>query len=617
MIQNVNKYPIDEILKKDADFYYMIPKYQREYTWGYKEWAALYDDLTENNEGYFIGSIICINNGDSISPVLEVIDGQQRLTTLCLFLTAIYNLMKGYRDKGMIDDDDIDELLSLKKSLFCKKSSFKNLVIVPQIQNNNQADFAYVMFENGIIKEFSRRESFVTKRKIYLCFDYFKSRIEKDIRDLENPVEGLLAIKKKVCRAMLVKIEVSSHSDAYILFESLNHSGTPLTSVDLMKNLIMARAEKASLTVDDCFDRWQELMRYLSEDYATQERFFRQYYNAFKDRLNEPFRKDDLRKKDPLGIVATRSNLLSIYEKLINRDLTTFLDDILTCGRIYSFLIDPEDLSDPLKSSLTNLNHIQGAPSYLLLMYLFRHKASLTIDDTVIAKVIDLLTVFFVRRNVTDTPNTRDLTRIFMEIISTFESERVTGKDVYDTIHNMLKAVCASDTLFEEFLRGDIYKSNSSAARYVLCAIAESHMTRETWTNLWEQKAYERSSNKYIWTIEHIFPEGSNIPQCWVDMIAGGDRNLAHEYLQQYVHKLGNLTITGYNSTLSNLSFEQKKERKNKAGKYVGYLNGLEINHDIVIKQAWTVKDITDRTDQMVKEALLMFKYPDSETKEQ
>ena len=612
MIQNVNKYPIDEILKKDADFYYMIPKYQREYTWGYKEWSALYDDLTENNEGYFIGSIICINNGDSISPVLEVIDGQQRLTTLCLFLTAIYNLMKGYKDSGLIDEDDIDELLSLKKSLFCKKSPFKNLVLVPQIQNNNQADFAYVMFENGIIKEFSKKESFVTKRKIYLCFDYFKSRIEKDIQESENPVEYLLAIKKKVCRAMLVKIEVSSHSDAYILFESLNHRGTPLTSVDLMKNLIMARAEKASMTVDDCFERWQELMRYLTEDYATQERFFRQYYNAFKEKLNEPFRKDELRKKDPLGIVATRSNLLSIYEKLINRDLTTFLDDILKCGRIYSDLIDPEDLSDSLKASLTNLNHIQGAPSYLLLMYLFRNKKTLEIDDTTIVKVIDLLTIFFVRRNVTDTPNTRDLTRIFMEIISVFETEKVTGDAVYITIHDQLKTVCASDTLFEEFLRGDIYKSNASAARYVLCAIAESQMTRETWTNLWEQKAYERSSNKYIWTIEHIFPEGSKIPQCWVDMIAGGDRNLANEYLQQYVHKLGNLTITGYNSTLSNLSFEQKKERKNKAGKYVGYLNGLEINHDIVIKQAWTIKDITDRTNLMVKQALQMFKYPDS-----
>ena len=98
---------------------------------------------------------------------------------------------------------------------------------------------------------------------------------------------------------MLVKIEVSSHSDAYILFESLNNRGTPLTAVDLMKNLIMARAEKVGLTVDDCFEQWTDLLNDLTDDYATQERFFRYYYNAFKNKLNEPFRKDAPNKKDP------------------------------------------------------------------------------------------------------------------------------------------------------------------------------------------------------------------------------------------------------------------------------------------------------------------------------
>jgi Protein of unknown function DUF262. len=126
-----------------------------------------------------------------------------------------------------------------------------------------------------------------------------------DLKECDDKVAMLLDIKKKVCNAMLVKIEVSTHSDAYILFESLNNRGTPLTAIDLMKNLIMARAEKVGLTVDDCFEQWKELLEYLTDDYATQERFFRYYYNAFKNTLNEPFRKDDPKKKDPLGIVAT------------------------------------------------------------------------------------------------------------------------------------------------------------------------------------------------------------------------------------------------------------------------------------------------------------------------
>ena len=115
MIQNVNKYPIDEIIKKDASFHYVIPKYQREYTWSYKEWDALYDDITENQEGYFIGSIICINTGDSNYPRLEVIDGQQRLTTLCLFLLALYRRLNEHKEE--MDEDELFEISWIRKAL--------------------------------------------------------------------------------------------------------------------------------------------------------------------------------------------------------------------------------------------------------------------------------------------------------------------------------------------------------------------------------------------------------------------------------------------------------------------------------------------------------------------
>ena len=72
MIQSVNKYHIHEIFSANGNFYYSIPKYQREYTWSYREWEALYDDISENNPEYFIGSIICIPLGDAINPYMEV-----------------------------------------------------------------------------------------------------------------------------------------------------------------------------------------------------------------------------------------------------------------------------------------------------------------------------------------------------------------------------------------------------------------------------------------------------------------------------------------------------------------------------------------------------------------
>lgn len=604
MIKSVHDYQIDDVFKKDAGFCYSIPKYQREYTWGQYQWKDLYDDVCENDYGYFIGSIICIDNSSDAFQIkeLEVVDGQQRLTTLCLLLTAIYNRLKQHKDE--LDEDDEDELPTLRKSIICKGAS-NGLILCPQIQNNNQADFNVVMFKNGLLKN-AKKEKNWGNRKIAKCYKYFLHRLDQDIEESGDAVTTLLEIKRKVSKAVLVKIEVGSHAEAYTLFESLNNRGTPLTAIDLMKNLILARAERSGLTCDDCFDDWQTLLGYLTDDYSTQERFFRQYYNAFKNELNEPFRTDGQRKKDPLGYIATRSNLLSIFEELINRDLTGFMNDILICGEIYSQLILSNDNKTKYTNSLTELSRIQGAPSYLLLMYLFKKQEELQIQDSDLQDTIKLLTRFFVRRNTTDTPNTRDLNKIFMQIISDVEEKGLTGNVIYQHIYEELVRWSASDDVFEEKLKGDIYEENVGVARFVLCAIAQKAMTTETWTDLWEQNDYS-GKKVFKWTIEHIFPEGKNIPSKWVDMIAGGDRNLANEYLEQYVHKIGNLTITGYNSTLSNLSFIEKRDRLNAQKLKVGYRNGLEINKELAEKDSWTVQDIIERTDKLVSQLLEMY----------
>ena len=208
-------------------------------------------------------------------------------------------------------------------------------------------------------------------------------------------------------------------------------------------------------------------------------------------------------------------------------------------------------------------------------------------------RIIKLLIKFFARRNVTDTPGTRDLTKIFMDIISEIKTNTT---DIYNVIKNKLISVSASDETFERKLRGPIYDDNDMATRFILCYMESKHQTKEIYTDLWSRD----KSNKYIWTIEHVFPEGQNIPQEWVDMIANGNRELAYEYLNNYVHTLGNLTITGYNSNLSNFDFEKKMNRKNSEGKDVGYKNGLHLNEDIVGQETWTIdKDVYKR--QVIK----------------
>lgn len=155
---------------------------------------------------------------------------------------------------------------------------------------------------------------------------------------------------------------------------------------------------------------------------------------------------------------------------------------------------------------------------------------------------------------------------------------------------------------------------NISAAQYdnmpVLVPQIEKQEEFLTIYNQADKSEFDSLRSEY--ELKLSFPEGDNIPQVWVSMIAGGDQNLAKQYLNDYVHKLGNLTITGYNSTLSNNSFENKRNRQDKkTHRYIGYRNGLDINKEIAQKETWTIDDITNRTDELVKELLKMYKFPE------
>ena len=228
----------------------------------------------------------------------------------------------------------------------------------------------------------------------------------------------------------------------------------------------------------------------------------------------------------------------------------------------------------------------------------------LDLADGNLDEIIKTLITFFVRRNVTDVPNTRKLTQLFIDIIS--EVKVLRGAEVVSAVREKLISVSATDEAFESKLRGSIYDENPEATRFILCSIEAQHQTKEIYSDLWARD----NSNKYVWTIEHIFPEGENIPDAWVDMIAVGDKDRARQYRSDYVHTLGNLTITGYNQNLSNMSFEQKKDRKSKdKTKDMGYRNGLYLNQTVVYEDSWTIDRIKARTDMLVQTLKDMYKW--------
>lgn len=611
MINNVEDPTVANILSTDMLKIYDIPRYQREYTWNQRDWANLYDDITQNDAGYFLGSFIVVNgtvNSKMDTIHYEVIDGQQRLTTLSLFLAALYARIMEHKDS--IDDDMmLDDIRPLRNRLILKSDKSMTRVI-PQVQNHNLEDYRWILKEHIGLDAVMQKPKFLGLRKMSKAFNYFYDRLGEDVggRDGIECVRCLLDICRLVCSAVVVQITVDSHADAYTLFASLNNRGVPLSAVDLIKNMLLGKVAG----VDDgqlnyYFERWQEVLHNLGDDYKTQERFFRQNYDAFRREVNKPFIGES-GSQLPLGSVATRSNLLKIYEKRMESDdgALKVLDELTENSALYSRIIglDQESPDSELSHQLLELSRAQGVASYLMLLFLFKKQKQLELKDETLALLVKLLVCFFVRRNLTDTPPTRDLERLFISICESLESEGLKGIAAAEHIKKRLVDVSASDASFKERLEGPIYDVNPDMTRYILTVIASPSVTKEM-KPLWERYA----SGNYVWTIEHIFPQGKNIPDEWVKMVADGDMSKAVEVQEKQVHTLGNLTITGYNSKLSNMPFVTKRDRKDVYGANVGYRNGLNLNDELVNTDTWTGEQIQKRTDKLVGLTLKAFDF--------
>jgi uncharacterized protein with ParB-like and HNH nuclease domain len=595
MIQNTSNKPISELFSADNSVSYKIPKYQREYVWNKTNWEALFDDIEESNGGHFMGSIICINTQkDSLKPaMIELVDGQQRMTTISIFYLAIYKFLKN----NLPDENDMNsrlELLSLRNRIILSETS--SLRLTPSHSNNNHEDYKWIFTQEiPEIKTVSKPRN-LGNRQISKAFHYFYKRLA-EVNEENKPTYTYDSVKKllnKLNSATLVKIDVASHADAFTLFETLNNRGVPLSAIDLIKNKLLGHLEKhvPHTNIDVNFDRWNQIIKNLTEDYNVQERFLRQFYNAFKwDKVIEVEKKPK----------ALRSNLIAIFEELINRDVNEIFNRLEEAAEIYSKNIqyEIEEHSEELIQGLRNLENVNGADGYMLLMFIEKR---FKINEKHKVDLVNYLCKYFIRRNVTDTPPTRDLTNYFMDMI---ESTNGLVDYNFEVVKRIIceKGKPANDELFKQKLKGNLYEENVGATRYILTSIelAET-LTKERYTNF-----YSRNKNIFVWTVEHIFPQGDNIPEEWIQMMGNGSIEQANEIKKSHVHKLGNLTLTAYNSNLSNLSLSKKQDRKNSEGKFIGFRNGLSINEDIKSIDVWTKEAIEQRTEKLVLKALEIF----------
>jgi uncharacterized protein with ParB-like and HNH nuclease domain len=603
-------YTISKLLLDDIDIY-TVPAYQRGYKWGKQERDELFDDILENDIGYFLGTIICVIAKDEAKKQhWELVDGQQRMISLSLIFAAIYSKLNEFSEleKFKSDDEFKNKKYNLKHELVLQKDeNIKRLI--PSTQNHNKEDYDAIL-----AKVLLKPDKKVAKnRRIFQAYDHFLKRINEYLDDLGKPedkVSALFDLLERINKSVVVMIDGGTRHHAYMLFMSLNDRGMELTPVDIIKSLYYASLFESPTSknpMSNFENEWDKLLESLGEEDTIQERFFRQYYNAFKNTTL-----DDNALTAITGYsIATRSNLTEIYEKIIKTNSAKSFEDIIEASKLYSFIIGRREDDDEyanLRKPLLDLERIQGTPSYLLLLYLLEKK-ELKLDEGHLKDIIEYLVRFFVRRNLTDHPATNQLTPLFMRIIEKIVGSY--GQDVVDKIKQELVSVSSSNEEFYKYLKEPIYSENPAVTRFVLCALEEDArekqriLLKETELNqikkelsfkdLWETKGKYK---QYVWTIEHVLPRNKNISDCWIRMIANGNEADAKNIHEKCVDLLGNLTLSGINQELSDKCFKDKRG---------GYENGLCLNKDLKGCNDWTAKQIEERTKRIANEAIILF----------
>ena len=571
--------------------HFHVPKYQREYTWRREQWERLLNDIDENDPGYFMGSIISVNPrevGHGAEMIFELVDGQQRLTTLSLLLAAAHAKLKAavevYEPADERDMEDARSCLNYLRGRLVKRKkdagagdvgafslgkSVYFLRVQPSAQNNNVADYRYLLADAGLFDaqgESQRKPPYFGNRLLARAYAYFREQIPDD-------VAGLTKLIDRIGNLMFVHIAVGSQADAFTLFESLNNRGVPLSAMDIIKNKMLAQLEKKKIAdTDEAFERWQKLIEAIPEA-DDQERYLRHFYNSNKHR--KEIRVDGVSR-------ASRSLIIRIYEELINRDAGMLFDELMNGAEIYGRLLRPETGAVAVAAGLEELARINSAPAYLVLLYLFSLDGKHFEDEAFLRHVGELLVRYFIRRNVTDKPPTRQIDQALIELVESCANQINAGKRLgFDWfVKELMK--CAPPASVEEFravLGGPIYNTNSWMARYALIQIDRLQHSREYKPEFWARDGRDR----LVWTVEHVLPQTERLPEDWVKMIASGDVSKAREIQAAYVHRLGNLTLSAYNADLATASLERKQQLtmgRNSNGHQIkiGYRNGLVLN---------------------------------------
>lgn len=555
------KYFIRFLESSDTNF--VIPVYQRNYDWKIEQCKQLYDDLVNmiknNYNTHFLGAIVSIYNDNGKNREYFIIDGQQRITTISLILLAIYDILH----KGLLKSETIFKEKIINQYLINQYCGENNKIKLKPIKDDREA------YKRVFIGEDFDEESNITRN-----YKYFHKRIlgeEISIDELYSTIE----------RLMIVEIELKNvEDDPQLIFESLNSTGLDLTDADKVRNFIL-----------------------MKQSASKQEELYNNYWSKVEkctgSSINE-FLRDYLTMKES-KIPKINSLYVSFKKYIIENkvNVEVCLKDMVKYGKYYRSIIDNNVGLKEVDDILKRINKLEVTVAYPFFLGLVDDYYEGIIDKDTLINTLSTTECYIFRRIVCKVP-TNALNKVFMNIQKDIKKVEDFKENYFDIFRHILGNKKSSqrfpknDEFKRSFLENDFYNMNSKNKIYLLERL-------ENYNNV-EKVDVENLVNAGALTIEHVMPQ--NLSKQWEQYL--GDK--AEEIHNKYLHTIGNLTLTGYNSSMSNKSFIEKREMKN------GFKESrLRLNKYLAEQEEWKEENIVNRAEELYSIAAQIWKY--NETK--
>lgn len=553
-----------DFLKKSPQF--VIPIYQRTYSWTEKECRQLWEDVVRCGRNdhipvHFIGSIVYVESGLSQvthqAPLL-VIDGQQRLTTVSLLLTALAEA---------VGETEPFEGFSQRK--------IRNYFLLnPEEIGERHFKLLLSQTDKDTLTALVGKHPQPDNHSLRVSENYaaFQKWIKSDVVNLPTLCKGL---------AKLVVVDIALNRDQdnpQLIFESMNSTGKELSQADLIRNFILMGLEPALQTrLYEQF--WRPIeMDFGQEAYGTHfDGFMRHYltvmsgeipntnavYEAFKTHARET----------RAGAVSDDSHVEMLVSTI--RDYSRYF-----CAMALGKEIDHE-----LNRAFHDLRELKVDVAYPFLLELYRDYATQYLSKSDFVSAVRWVEAYVFRRAVCAIP-TNSMNKTF----ATFS--KALKKDRY------LESIAAHFLLLPSYRR---FPSDDEYVRDIQTRDLYNFRRRSYWLRRFENHGRKEVVPVDEYTVEHILPQNENLNTAWQESLGAEWKRIQ----QTWLHTLGNLTLTGYNSEYSDRPFIVKRDMDG------GFRQSpLKVNQGLGQVHVWDESTIIERAKRLAKLAVQVWESP-------